>query len=185
MIGRKRPKNKVIGVIWGRFNPPHKGHMNMIRRLAAKVGTLIVVIGSSEFKNDKKNPFSGLERRGMMIAYLKESGIRNVRVVVQKDGKSYFWAYNTLVKNCKPDILFFPDTNEKPELLELVRTKFKGRLGVVTFRRTGTISATRLRDAIALDKKWRHMTGKSVVKLIKTFDGIKRIKRAYRVRNLT
>lgn len=170
---------KRIGVYWGRFNPPHKGHLSVVKMLSKKVDRLIVVIGSSEHKNEKRNPFSGLERKMMLTAYLNELGIKNVSVVTQNDGTGYLWALDTLVKNCKPNILFLIG-NEKPDLLKLARAELKGRVEVVNFDRTGTRSATKLREAIAFDKKWVHLTGKSVVKLIKKFNGIERIKMSYK-----
>ena len=84
-------KEKLVGVYWGRFNPPHKGHLEMIKSLSKKVKTVIVVIGSSEFKNEKRNPFSGAERKQMLLAYIKEAKIKNVKVVTHKDKGGYFW----------------------------------------------------------------------------------------------
>jgi len=172
-------KEKLVGVYWGRFNPPHKGHLEMIKSLSKKVKTVIVVIGSSEFKNEKRNPFSGAERKQMLLAYIKEAKIKNVKVVTHKDKGGYFWSLSKLITGYKPNVLFFPK-NEKPELLRLAKEKFKNKVSVVTFKRTGSLSSTRLRNAIASNKKWEHLTGKSVIRLIIKFNGTNRIKRTYK-----
>ena len=67
-------KNKLAtGVYWGRFNPPHQGHLSVIRKFKDKCN-LVVAIGSSEHKNERTNPFSGAERKEMMEAYLRNRG---------------------------------------------------------------------------------------------------------------
>jgi cytidyltransferase-like protein len=53
-------KTKKFGVYWGRFNPPHKGHLSVIKKFSDKYN-LTVAIGGSEHKNEKRNPFSGKE----------------------------------------------------------------------------------------------------------------------------
>ncbi len=168
-------KRSLVGVYWGRFNPPHKGHLSVIRKLKDKCN-LVVAIGSSEHKNEKTNPFSGSERKEMMVSYLKESKIKGVRVVTLDDGESESWAVDNLIKKVKPDILFL--STEKSELTGLA----KGRVHVVSFERTGVVSSTLIRDSITSgDDRWINLTGKSVAKLIIEFDGINRIRKAYGV----
>jgi nicotinamide-nucleotide adenylyltransferase len=162
------------GVYWGRFNPPHKGHLRVIRKLT-KSWNLVVAIGSSEHRDERRNPFSGAERKRMMESYLKELEIRGVRVVSLKDGRSEAWAIDNLIKKCKPDVVFL--SNEKRELAKLARQKVR----VVVFRRTGRISSTQVRDSIASGEgRWTQLTGRSVAKLIVEVGGIRRIRRAYR-----
>lgn len=175
----KMKERNLVGIYWGRFNPPHRGHMKMIRRFSRIVRTLVVVVGSSQRRDTKGNPFSGAERKRMLDAYVREEGLGNVRVVTHRDlGRGYLWALESVVGKCRPTVMFLPD-NEKGALLRLARRRLKGRVGVATFERTGSISSTRLRDAIASDRKWEYLTGKSVAGLIVRLDGIARIKRAY------
>jgi len=164
------------GVYIGRFNPPQKGHMNIIKTLLRRVDKLIVVIGSAEKINEKENPFSGKERVKMMKAYLKEEGIPEckVKIYTLRDKKSWKGAIDNLLKTCKFDVLF---TNKK-----IIMKKVDNRIKIETFNRTGKsgrISGTRIRNAINKDKEWEHLTGISVAGLIKKMNGIQRIKRAY------
>ena len=161
------------GVYWGRFNPPHKGHLAVIRRLSKRC-RLIVAIGSSEHRDERANPFSGAERKRMLRSYLKELKIEGVRVVTLEDGRSERWALGNLIRKCAPDQLFL--STEKHRLADLAET----RVRVVRFRRTGTVSSTAVRDAIAAgDGRWRTMTGRSVARLVEEMGGIQRIRRAY------
>lgn len=163
----------TVGVYWGRFNPPHKGHLRVIRRLR-KDGPLVVAIGSSERENERADPFSGAERKAMMEAYLRETGIRDVRVVTVKDGRSESWAVDNLVRKCHPDRLYL--STERNTLADLAQE----RVHVVRFPRTGSVSSTRIRDAIASGREsWKRLTGKSVARMIEELDGVRRIQVAY------
>jgi len=167
----------MIGVYWGRFNPPHKGHLQLIRKILKEVDSLIIVIGSSQEKNTKRNPFSGKERKEMMEAYLKEIKIdmKRVKVIPIKDKTSHKIWFKELISKCgKFDVVY----TDKEAVIKIIGNKYTIRRIV----RRGTISATKIRDAIAEDKKWEHLTGKSVARLIKKFNGVERIKKAYNIK---
>jgi len=135
---------------------------------------LVVVIGSAEHSNERTNPFSGRERRAMLEAYLKERGIRGVRVVTLRDGPSVAWALDALIHRCHPQALLL--SGEKSALAR----RAERRLPVVRFARRGTVSSTRIRRAIARgDPSWKSLTGRSVVRLVERYDGVRRIQRAY------
>ena len=168
------PSRRPIGVYWGRFNPPHEGHLRVIRRFR-KDYRLVVAVGSSERSNERSNPFSGRERKAMLEAYLRERGVRGVRVVTLNDGPSETWAVEALVRRCHPDVLLL--SSEKRRLVRLAER----HVPVLRFPRRGTISSSRIRRAIASgDPVWKTLTGRSVVELIERWDGVRRIRRAYR-----
>ena len=166
-------QSRPVGVYWGRFNPPHKGHLAMIRKLRQEC-RLTVAIGSSEHKSERANPFSGAERGTMLRAYLREAGIRDVAVVALNDGSSMIWAVDNLIRKCKPDVLFL--SNEKTRLLAIAAR----RVRVVRFPRTGWVSSTLIRNLIAKgDPHWKNFTGRSVARAVERVGGIRRIQKAY------
>jgi nicotinamide-nucleotide adenylyltransferase len=170
-----RDSKMKIGVYCGRFNPPHKGHLALIKRLKGKVGRLVIVIGCSELRNQKRNPFSGSERKRMLEAYLKELGIRGVQVVNLSNRGPYSHAIkNLLGKYGGFDVLF----NDNKTVARLIGKRAK----VVSFKRIGTVSSTMIRDRIAHGGEWESLTGKSVARLIRRFDGVRRIRNAYKTR---
>lgn len=174
LFGVEKIMKSTIGVYWGRFNPPHNGHLKVIKKISGEVDKLIVAIGAAEIKNTKRNPFDGKEKKKMMEAYLKELGIYNKKVAVISipDGKSFSSAVKNLFELCGNfDVLY----TDKETIIRMVQNRVKVR----RIHRTGDISSTKIRDAIANDQKWEHLTGTSVATLIKKFDGIQRIKKAY------
>ncbi len=163
---------KTVGVYWGRFNPPHKGHIALARRLVKKVDLLTIAVGSAESKNTKRNPFSGDERVEMLKSYLREEGIRVKDVIAVEDGDSWASSIDNLFEKCgRFDVLF---TDHKT-IARLVGNRVK----VVSFERRGDVSSTLIRESIAKGEEWENLTGKSVVSLMRRFDGIARIRRAY------
>lgn len=166
---------RPVGVYWGRFNPPHEGHLRVIRRFY-RTYRLIVAVGSAERGNERRNPFRGRERKAMLEAYLRENQVRGVRVVTLRDGPSVAWALENLVRRCRPEVLLL--SREKSALAN----RAKRRVPVVRFARSGTVSSARIRRAIVRgDPSWKALTGRSVVRLIERYDGIRRIRRTYGV----
>jgi nicotinamide-nucleotide adenylyltransferase len=166
-------KEELVGCYWGRFNPIHKGHLNLIKKLLKKVDKLIIAVGSSQEKNTQRNPFSGSERKQMIEAALKSENIpkASYRVITVQDGKTYpISVANLLKKAPKINILF----TDKPCLMKAIKKK----IAVQRTKRTGTISSTKIREGIAFNKPWKALTTPSVVRLIIKFNGIKRIKKA-------
>ena len=47
-----------IGLYIGRFQPVHKGHLEVINQALKKCDTLIIAIGSSQESGTKRNPFT-------------------------------------------------------------------------------------------------------------------------------
>ncbi len=70
----------MIGLLIGRFQPLHKGHIKAIKRILEEVDGLIIVIGSSQHTGSLENPFSAVEREEMLKRALKQEGIIKVEV---------------------------------------------------------------------------------------------------------
>lgn len=162
-----------MGAYWGRFNPPHQGHLGVVRQLRERY-RLIIAIGSTEHRDERENPFSGTERKAMWAAYLKESRIPGVRVVTVEDGDSETRAVGNLMRRCRPDTVLLSTERRGP----LERALARAGVRVVRFPRRGTVSSTRIRRLVAaVDPSWRALTGRSVARLMEEFGGIERIRR--------
>ena len=59
-------KNYSQGVILGRFNPLHKGHVHLIKEALKRCQNVLVFIGSSQESRTSRNPFSYEERKAML-----------------------------------------------------------------------------------------------------------------------
>lgn len=75
------------GIVIGRFQPVHKGHVQLIRQAVEDCVNVTVVVGSSEAKQGPRNPFSLAERMEMLEAACP--GVRFVAVPDIHDPPNY------------------------------------------------------------------------------------------------
>ena len=83
----------------GRFQPPHKGHLEAINYLASKYSQVTVAIGSSKKSRQEKNPFTFSERK--------------------------FLLKKVIGKNPKVKITSIPDNNSNQEWIKNIQKRFK------------------------------------------------------------
>lgn len=165
----------MIGLYWGRFNPPHKGHLKIIKNILKEVDKLIIAIGRSQLENTRRNPFNGSERKKMLKEYLKEENLdmKRIRIITIPDTGSINTSIRILFqKGGKFDTLY----TDKESIIRLINKK----VNVKRISRTDKNSSTKIRKAISRDEKWEHLTGKSVKELIEKYNGIERIKNTYK-----
>lgn len=70
----------TYGVYVGRFQPPHRAHLAVMREALAHVGTLVIVLGSARAARSEKNPFTTEERRELVAGALRDEGLPVERV---------------------------------------------------------------------------------------------------------
>ena len=61
------------GLLIGRFQPFHFGHLEAFRFALSKVDKLWVGLGSSNIPTQKNDPFSAEERKKMILSSIDES----------------------------------------------------------------------------------------------------------------
>src|SRR2546429_8856259 len=65
----------------GRFQPFHRGHLAMVKRILESNGEIIVGIGSAQYSHTGENPFTAGERYEMIKRALDAEGIHNYHIV--------------------------------------------------------------------------------------------------------
>src|SRR5207247_3157762 len=69
------------GFLVGRFQPFHRGHLAMMRRILESKEEIIVGIGSAQYSQTGENPFTAGERYEMIKRALDAEGIHNYHIV--------------------------------------------------------------------------------------------------------
>lgn len=103
-------RNKTVGLLVGRWQPFHNGHLEMVNQSASKVDTLYLGIGSIN-KNDGKNPFSPSERKLMITNSVSNDVKDKLRIFFVPDfadDKKWIECINYLVP--KHDVVFSSDS---------------------------------------------------------------------------
>ncbi len=75
-------QNYSSGLIIGRYQPLHLGHLYLFKKVLEITGCLKIGVGSSQMKNEPKNPFSYEERKNLIEEALKEEDIPSSRFEV-------------------------------------------------------------------------------------------------------
>lgn len=78
-------KKYRYGLIIGRFQPFHLGHLEDVKNAAKECETVIIGIGSSQYSRTDDNPFSGEERIEMIDDVLSSEGIENYTIFLVPD----------------------------------------------------------------------------------------------------
>ena len=138
------------GLLIGRFQPFHKGHLSAVSFGLSKVENLWIGIGSSNKSHEKKNPFTADERREMIISSLDSESLKRVKVFYVPDiGDHDKWTHHVESIVPKYDVVFSND--------DFTITLYKKR-GVniieVPLLQRDLISGTRIRELIAKDQDW-------------------------------
>ena len=73
----------------GRFQPFHKGHLQIIQHASKKYDEVIIGIGSSQYNHTKHNPFSSQERKMMIEKSMENIDVKNYSTVLIPDIHNY------------------------------------------------------------------------------------------------
>lgn len=74
-----------VAVFIGRMQPPHNGHLAMLRHALAAARQVVVVLGSAHQARTPKNPFTWQERQAMLHAALPEDERARVHFLPMRD----------------------------------------------------------------------------------------------------
>ena len=141
------------GLLIGRFQPFHLGHLDAVLFGLARTENLFICIGSSNKSNERKNPFSAEERREMIVTSIEPSIADRIKIFDVPDvGDHEKWTFEIDKTVPKYDIVF---TND-----EFTRTLFEKReISVISviLKDREKFSGTSIRNLITYDRNWRDL----------------------------
>jgi nicotinamide-nucleotide adenylyltransferase len=162
------------GLLVGRFQPFHNGHLYAVKVALTKVQTLWILIGSAQKSHEEKNPFTAGERLAMIKAALDANRINAKRwhaVPVNDVMVHSLWVSQVDMLVPAYDIVF---TND-PFSAMLFKEHGK-KVVKIPFLKRSILEGTEIRRRIASDQKWESLVPKQVAQIIKKIDGVNRIK---------
>jgi nicotinamide-nucleotide adenylyltransferase len=161
----------VRGLIIGRFQPLHKGHLSAIREALGGCDDLVIVIGSAELSHTAENPFTAGERYQMLLSSLAQDELSRVHIIPIRDVNRYA-AWVSHVESYVPpfDVIFSNN--------DLTRSLFS-EAGYVAKRTKAynprSYSGTEIRKRIAAGGKWRQLVPSAVASIVEGLDGRQRL----------
>lgn len=161
-------------MIIGRWQPPHKGHIEVAKQILREVNELIVGIGSAQESHTLENPFTAGERVLMLTRALAAAGIdlSRVHLIPIPDVKNNaVWVSHVVSLSPPFEIVYSGNP--------LVRRLFK-EAGFKTkkqpmFKRK-EYWGTEVRDRMIKGGRWEELVPKAVVEVMREINAVERLK---------
>ncbi len=159
-------------LVIGRFQPFHKGHMEVVKYIISKYEAVIIGIGSAQYSHTLDNPFTAGERHLMISRSLEAEGIHNYYLVPIEDlHRNAIWVAHVEAIAPPFDVVFANNPLTKRLFKE------KGyKVEVPPFYDRRKYSGREIRRRIILGKPWEHLVPEPVAETIKEIDGISRLR---------
>jgi len=141
------------GLLIGRFQPFHLGHLDALQFALSKVDKLWVGLGSSNLPPQKDNPFSAEQRQEMILSSIDDTMKEKISIYFIPDLDNHMkWIekIDTIVP--KFDIIFSND-----ELTNHLYSKRNTQVMTIPFLKRDKLSGTHIRDLIISDQKWNDL----------------------------
>jgi nicotinamide-nucleotide adenylyltransferase len=162
------------GLLVGRFQPFHLGHLHAVRYALERVEELCILVGSADKSHQLENPFTAGERVYMVKAALEEAGIdcRRVLIIPLPDSPAHsLWVASVKATVPKFDVVFSND----PLTRRLFQEEGFTVLDIPFYERS-KFSATEVRRRMLKGEPWEELVPKAVAKIIYEIGGLERLK---------
>lgn len=166
--------DKVRGILIGRMQPVHNGHMEVIKRILEDVDEIVIGIGSAQLSHEVKDPFTAGERVVMMTQALAEIDVDPSRyyiIPMQDINFNAIWASH--VKMLTPPFSIVYSGN--PLVKQLFAEEGYEVRQPPLYDRIH-LSGTEVRRRILEDENWQEIVPKATADLLKEIDGVNRLK---------
>ena len=160
------------GLLIGRFQPFHLGHLKALQFALSKVDKLWIGLGSSNKPAQKNNPFSAEERKEMILSSIDDSMKEKISIYFIPDMDNHVkWIerIDTIVP--KFDIVFSND-----ELTKHLYSKRSVKVIPIPFLKRDKLSGTNIRDLIIGDQKWDDLVPKGTKTFLEKLNAKDRLK---------
>jgi nicotinamide-nucleotide adenylyltransferase len=161
------------GLLIGRFQPFHLGHLKGINEIFKEVDELIILLGSAQYSHSYNNPFTAGERIMMVHDALIENGfdLSKLYIIPLIDtNDNRIW-----VAHLTSTVPAFDNAYTHNPLVK--RLLYESNINVRStnlFDREN-YSATVVRNRILNNGNWEELVPAAVAKIIKAISGVERI----------
>jgi len=141
------------GLLIGRFQPFHLGHLEAVIFALSKVEKLYIGIGSSNKSNEKRNPFTADERKNMILSSINEELSKRVEVYYVPDVNDHSkWTQSIDAIVPKYDIVFSND-----DFTQSLYEKRDIKVIPVNLKDRKELSGTNIREKILNNTNWESL----------------------------
>lgn len=166
--------DKIRGLLVGRMQPIHDGHMDVIKGILSEVDEVIICVGSAQLSHTLKDPFTAGERIMMINKALTENGIPAASyyiIPVQDVICNSLWVAH--VKMLTPPFEVVYSGNP---LVQQLFSEANYRVSEPPLFNRETYSGTEVRRRMMNGDDWRSLIPDPVADVIDEINGLSRLK---------
>lgn len=167
-------KRKNRGLLIGRMQPVHNGHIEVIKETLEEVDEIIIGIGSAQLSHELKDPFTAGERVLMMRNALIEEGIdlnKTYIIPIEDINRNKLWV--SQVEMVSPP---FKKVYSGNSLVQVLFSEEGYEVIAPELFDRKVLSGTEIRKRILRDENWQSLVPKATVDIIEEINGVDRIK---------
>jgi len=164
------------GLMTGRFQPFHNGHLSLAKQILKECDELVIVIGSAQFNFIDKDPFTAGERVLMIHEAMKDAKVDLSRCyvipLINDDNNARWIAY---LKSMVPHFDTLYSGNDFVKHLVLSQDS-KIKVKNPRFKEKDKYNGTNIRSLILSGGPWQNLVPPGVAKVILKVNGVERMK---------
>ena len=165
---------KVRGILIGRMQPVHNGHMQVINKILEEVDEIIIGIGSAQLSHELKDPFTAGERIVMISQALADEGIDASRYyIIPMQDINFNAIWPSHVKMLTPPFSIVYSGNSLVKQL-FSEEGYEVRNPPLYDRMH--LSGSEVRRRILADENWQELVADSTIDVMNEINGVERIK---------
>lgn len=163
-------------LIFGRFQPFHLGHLEVIKWALKSFDEIVLLIGMADESHTHRNPFTAGERIWMIRESLKEENIGLDRIITATVPTMNVYVGNAFyILNLVPKIQAIITRN--PIIAQVFKDAGLRVVVPPDFNRE-KFRGTTIRQMMLKGEKWEDCVPKAVVRIVYTLNGVERLKKA-------
>ena len=161
------------GLMMGRFQPFHLGHLDLVRQILRECDEVVIAITSSQFNYLEKDPFTAGERIEMIHDSLKESDVDLTRcIILALDNQFNIATWSSYLKSMLPQ---FDKVYSGNDYVKMLLADSKIKVVKPEFLDRDQYNATKIRSMIVSDGEWKNFVPSAVSEFIKKINGKNRL----------
>ena len=161
------------GLMMGRFQPFHLGHLDLVRQILKECDEILIVVTSSQFNYLDKDPFTAGERIEMIHNSLKESDVDLTRcIILAIENQFNIATWSSYLKSMLPQ---FDKVYSGNEYVKMLLADSKIEVVKPVFLDREKYNATKIRSMIISDDDWKKSVPLAVSEFIKKINGKNRL----------
>jgi nicotinamide-nucleotide adenylyltransferase len=162
------------GLMIGRYQPFHLGHLHCIEEVLRKLPEIIIGIGSAQFSHTLYNPFTAGERITMIRLAMDEAKIDAAKyyIIPIRDLRIHdLWVAHVVSQTPRFEVVF---SNEPVTSRLFKEAGF--RVEPLAFYDRDAYSATEIRERVVRGEDWEKLVPGSIAAYVKRIFGDERLR---------